>query len=394
MATIDDNRWMARAIQLAKRGLYTTDPNPRVGCVIVKHGVLLAEGFHARAGAPHAERHALSQLSAAQTRGACAYVTLEPCSHTGRTGPCADALINAGITRVVMAMTDPNPKVAGNGMRRLRAAGIEVVEGIQQAQAQALNPGFIKRFTQGRPKVTLKLAMSLDGRTAMASGESFWITGDAAREDVQRLRARSSAIITGMGTFEADDPSLTVRPDGWRLAAYHPGATPHGDNKAASNWIRQPLRVLLDSQGRADLQRKFFRAPGKQLVVTASAAGCQRFSEAGIDAIALGQPPQPQAEASPSNHIDLDALVDELARRDCNELLVEAGATLSGAFIEAGLVDALVVYQAPVLLGHTARPLVAMNIATMADKQALELIDERRIGDDHRFVYRLLENTA
>lgn len=411
MATIDDDRWMAHAIKLAERGLYTTDPNPRVGCVIVRDGVLLAAGFHARAGEPHAERNALNQLDTTQTRGACAYVTLEPCSHTGRTGPCADALIAAGISRVVVAMTDPNPKVAGSGIKRLHGAGIEVVEGVQQAPARALNPGFIQRFSQGRPKITLKLAMSLDGRTAMASGESLWITGSAAREDVQRLRARSSAVITGMGTFEADDPSLTVRPESWQQSSYNSHTAEEtrtaSDAAVSQNtsavadayWVRQPLRVLLDSQGRADIKRKFFCSPGQPLVVTTSDACCQRFQAAGIDAIALPQArslsqtttePNTAKPATPTpGRIDLQALVRELARRDCNELLVEAGATLAAAFIEARLVDELVVYQAPVLLGQTARPLVALNIATMANKQALELIDERRIGRDHRFIYRL-----
>ena len=214
-----DHQYMARALQLARRGLYTTDPNPRVGCVLVRDGAVVGEGFHARAGTPHAERHALAQAGE-RARGATAYVTLEPCSHTGRTGPCADALIDAGVTRVVAAMEDPNPLVAGQGLQRLADAGIATAVGLLEAEARALNPGFVSRMTRQRPYIRIKIAASVDGRTAMANGESQWITGPAAREDVQRLRARSSAVITGVGTVLADRPSYTVRPRQWRLAEY------------------------------------------------------------------------------------------------------------------------------------------------------------------------------
>ena len=215
-----DQQCMLRALYLARRALYTTDPNPRVGCVLARDGAVIAEGFHPRAGEPHAERYALAAAGDA-ARGATAYVTLEPCSHTGRTGPCADALIQAGVARVVVAMQDPNPQVAGNGLRKLRDAGIEVEVGPQEQEARALNPGFIRRMSGQRPLVRIKAAASLDGRTAMASGESQWITGPQAREDVQRLRARSSAIVTGIGTVLADRPSYTVRPEQWTLGRYH-----------------------------------------------------------------------------------------------------------------------------------------------------------------------------
>lgn len=365
--TPDDTRWMSLALQQAQRGLYTTDPNPRVGAVLVKDGRLLATGFHERAGEPHAERVALDRLPAGVASGATCYVTLEPCSHTGRTGPCADALIAAGIARVVVAMSDPNPKVAGAGIARLRAAGIQVEVGLLEAEARALNPGFISRCTHQRPYVRVKLAMSLDGRTAMESGESFWITGAAAREDVQRLRARSSAVITGLGTLLADDPSLNVRPQDWQLADY------------GSTDVRQPLRVLLDSEGKATPAHKWFAAAGNTLVATASDEAKARLVARGLDAMTLGK----------EGRVDLATLLAELARRECNEVLVEAGATLSAAFVEAGLVDELVIYQAPVLLGQTARPLLALDIATMADAKRLTLVDERRIGQDRRLTFKL-----
>lgn len=249
-----DSGYMQRALTLAERGLYTTDPNPRVGCLIVRDGKVVGEGWHLRAGEPHAERHALTMAGDA-ARGATCYVTLEPCSHTGRTGPCADALIAAGIIRVVAAMQDPNPLVAGQGLAKLRAAGISVECGLLEEQARALNPGFIKRMQTGLPLVRIKLAMSLDGRTAMASGESKWITGAAARRQVQRLRARSSAIVTGIGTVLADDPALTVRvEDG--LANDYPGA------------VRQPLRVVLDRKLRLPLDAKLLSEDGDVLVIS------------------------------------------------------------------------------------------------------------------------------
>lgn len=369
--TAADHAFMSRALQLAAQGLYTTDPNPRVGCVIVRDEEIVGEGFHARAGEPHAEVNAL-RMAGERAGGATVYVTLEPCSHHGRTGPCADALIGAGPARVVVAMQDPNHQVRGNGMAKLRAAGIAVDVGVLESEACALNPGFIARMTRGMPFVRLKLAMSLDGRTAMADGASQWITGPEAREDVQRLRARSGAVLTGIGTLLADNPALTVRPDEWRHGVY------------AHEWVRQPLRVLLDRELRAAPEAALFAAAGGETLVVAedrvlaSPAGGRRaelLRAQGVEVIGL-----PVVGAG----IALAALMTELGLREVNELLVEAGATLAGAFVAAGLVDELVVYAAPVLLGSQARPLLALPIAGMADKIPLILKDVRMLGGDIR----------
>lgn len=368
-AVHSDVHWMSQALQQARKGLFTTSPNPRVGCVLVKNDQLLASGFHHRAGEPHAERNALNQLSAEQSSGATCYVTLEPCSHTGRTGPCANALIDAGVARVVVAIRDPNPLVAGQGIAVLQAAGIAVTEGVLATEAARLNQGFIKRFTRQHPWVTVKLAISLDGRTAMASGESFWITDHAAREDVQRLRARSCAIVTGMGTLLADNPAMTVRADGWQHADY-PG-----------DWVRQPLRVLVSTDGLDKKPDQKLFADSNVLVVTAGQPAAQRTQELGVAAIAVG--------ADGPARVDLFALLKELAARGCNEVLVEAGATLSAAFVEQNLVDELVVYQAPLLLGQSARPALALDIATMNDKRVLTLVDARCIGQDWRYIFAL-----
>lgn len=359
-----DQRCMLRALELARRGLYTTDPNPRVGCVIARHGEIIAEGFHARAGEPHAERHALA-AAGDRARGATAYVTLEPCSHTGRTGPCADALVAAGVARVVVAMEDPNPQVAGRGLRKLRDAGIRVEVGLQEQDARALNPGFIRRMGGQRPYIRIKAAASLDGRTAMASGESQWITGAAAREDVQRLRARSSAIITGIGTVLADRPSYTVRPEQWTRADY------------GSDWVRPPLRVILDRDLRTPVDVPVVTAEGECLIVGGEAHPERQsaLQAAGAEVIHL--------PASGSG-IDLQALLAELARRECNEILVECGATLAGAFVQEGLFDELIVYLAPALLGTDARGLLALPLARMAEKIPLQWQDVRRVGDDLR----------
>ncbi len=363
MITAFDRQCMARALQLARRALYTTDPNPRVGCVIAHDDVIIAEGFHQRAGEAHAERHALAAAGDA-ARGATAYVTLEPCSHTGRTGPCADALIEAGIGRVVAAMEDPNPQVAGNGFGKLRAAGIQVEVGLLEAEARALNPGFIRRMGDQRPYVRIKVAASLDGRTAMASGESQWITGAAAREDVQRLRARSSAIVTGIGTVLADRPSYTVRPEQWTRAEY------------GSSVVRQPLRVVLDRQLRTPPDSPVI-GTGPCLIVAGEARPAPQaaLENAGAEVIRL-----PVRGAG----IDLEALLAELACRQCNEVLVECGATLAGAFVRQGLFDELVVYVAPALLGSDARPLLTLPFARMAEKIPLQWHEIRRVGDDLR----------
>jgi len=370
MFTRLDYQYMARALQLAEQGLYTTDPNPRVGCVLVRDGEIVGEGFHARAGEPHAERHALA-AAGDRARGATAYVTLEPCSHTGRTGPCADALVAAGVARVVAAMEDPNPLVAGNGMQTLAAAGIETASGLLEADARALNPGFISRMTRQRPYLRIKIAASVDGRTAMASGESQWITGPAAREDVQRLRARSSAVITGVGTVLADRPSYTVRPQQWALTDYQ-------QHSGGSDRVRQPLRVILDRTLQTPPDVPVVSAPGHCLLVAGEQhPGRQNALEfAGAEVMLL--------PASGSG-IDLQQLLIELNRRECNEVLVECGATLAGAFVREGLFDELIVYMAPALLGSSARPLLGLpQLASMSEKVSLKWQDVRQVGDDLR----------
>lgn len=351
-----DAAFMAHAIRLAERGLYTTDPNPRVGCVIVRAGRVVGEGWHARAGEPHAEVHALRAAGEA-ARGATAYVTLEPCCHHGRTPPCIDALIEAGVTRVVAAMTDPDPRVAGQGLARLKAAGIAVEDGVLAEAARALNPGFISRHTRARPYVRLKLAASLDGRTALANGESRWITGDAARNDVQRFRARSSAIVTGIGTVRADDPALNAR---------LPDAT------------RQPLRVVVDSRLDTPPGARVLARPGECLIAAAvdDAARAQRLREAGAR---VGFFPAPDAR------VDLRALLAGLAAEGANEVWVEAGPRLAGAFMSARLIDELVLYFAPHVLGDSARGMFALPALTaLSQKIALEIVDVRAVGADWR----------
>ena len=379
-----DHECMARALELARRALYTTDPNPRVGCVLAHDGLIIAEGFHARAGDPHAERNALA-TAGEHARGATAYVTLEPCSHTGRTGPCADALIEAGVARVVAAMEDPNPQVAGTGLQRLRDAGIQVDTGLQEADARALNPGFVLRMSQGRPLIRIKAAASLDGRTAMASGESQWITGPEAREDVQRLRARSSAIVTGIGTVLADRPSYTVRPEQWRHGEYADGP------------VRAPLRVILDPALRTPVDSPVVTADGPCLIAHADDPGAapeerrRALEHAGAELLALpraraGSDPAEPAAATRAERrgLDLHALVAELTRRECNEVLVECGATLAGAFVREALFDELIVYLAPTLLGADARGLLDLPFDRMDQQIRLQWSDLRRVGDDLR----------
>jgi len=358
--TDTDARHMARALELARRGLYTTDPNPRVGCVITKAGRVVGEGFHERAGAPHAEINALRAAGDA-ARGATVYLTLEPCCHHGKTPPCTDALVSAGVARVVAAMQDPNPRVAGQGFAELKQAGIECASGLMQAEAEDLNPGFANRMQRGRPYVRVKLAASLDGRTALASGESKWITGEPARADVQHWRARSSAILTGIGTVLADDPALTVR-------AFDIG--------------RQPRRVVLDSRLRMSPQAKMLTLPGTTLVVTAASDGvrAEALQNAGAEVLALEK----------DGHVDLAALMQALAAREVNELLVEAGATLSGALLEAGLADELVLYYAPLLLGDNGRGMFRLDAVTqMAARVELEIKDARPIGRDWRVIAKV-----
>ncbi|MEH6800775.1 MAG: bifunctional diaminohydroxyphosphoribosylaminopyrimidine deaminase/5-amino-6-(5-phosphoribosylamino)uracil reductase RibD [Halopseudomonas sabulinigri] len=364
-----DRELMSRALELAARGLYTTEPNPRVGCVLVHGEQVVGEGWHVQAGEGHAEVNALAQAGE-RARGATAYVTLEPCSHFGKTPPCADALIKAGVSRVVAAMQDPNPQVAGKGLQRLRDAGIEVTCGLLEEQARELNPGFIKRMQQGLPWVRVKLAMSLDGRTAMASGESKWITGPAARADVQRLRARSGAVISGADSVLLDDSALTVRASELGLSA----------DEAAAAVQRQPLRVLIDSLRRVPLEQRFFREAGPTLVISTSAEqAAESYQSIGSELLAL---------PGDDGKVDLVTVLRNLAERGCNEVLVEAGAGLSGAFWRAGLVDELIVYMAPRLLGSQARPLMQLPFESMSEAMDIAVTDMRAIGQDWRITAR------
>jgi len=360
-----DYRYMSRALQLAERGLYTTAPNPRVGCVLVKDNQIVGEGWHAIAGGPHAEIVALEQAGEA-AYGATAYVTLEPCCHHGKTPPCSDALIAAGVVRVVAAMVDPNPQVAGEGLRQLQQAGIETAAGLLATQAEALNPGFVQRMRIGRPFVRSKLAMSVDGRTAMASGESKWITGEAARRDVQHMRARSCAIMSGIGTVLADDPSLTVRLENGELAN------------------RQPLRVILDPHLSTPENARFLSQPGESLIITATEEPelQQRLEQAGAEVIYL--PHGPDA-------IDLHALMRVLAEREINEILLETGAILSGAVLRAGIIDELLIYMAPKLMGDGARGLFhTPGLDKLADAVSLDIQDMRAVGQDWRITARIV----
>ncbi|WP_093028886.1 bifunctional diaminohydroxyphosphoribosylaminopyrimidine deaminase/5-amino-6-(5-phosphoribosylamino)uracil reductase RibD [Thiocapsa roseopersicina] len=361
---------MARAVQLAELGRFTTDPNPRVGCLIVRDGVVVGEGWHRRAGEPHAERHALIEAGE-RARGATAYVTLEPCCHQGRTPPCTDGLLEADVARVVCAMVDPNPLVAGRGLRLLAEAGVAVETGLLEAEARALNPGFIKRMEQGRPYVRCKLAASLDGRTAMASGESQWITGEAARRDVQRLRAGSSAILTGIGTLLADDPSLNVRLGAEELPGMRPG-----------EGIRQPLRVVLDSRWRTPPTARILTLPGTTLIVGAVDDPRRMAELKGAGAEVYLCP-------GDSGRVDLGALMSELARREINEVLLETGPTLAGAAISEGLVDEILIYLAPHLMGDAGRGLFSLpGIDRMRDRIPLAIVDVRAVGRDLRVTAR------
>ncbi|MET0121057.1 MAG: bifunctional diaminohydroxyphosphoribosylaminopyrimidine deaminase/5-amino-6-(5-phosphoribosylamino)uracil reductase RibD [Candidatus Thiodiazotropha sp. 6PLUC9] len=360
-----DHRFMGRAIQLAKQGWYTTQPNPRVGCLLVKDGEIVGEGYHRRAGELHAERNALADAGAA-AKGATAYVTLEPCCHQGRTPPCTEGLIEAGVKRVVAAMADPNPKVAGEGFERLKQAGIEVLSGVMKAQAEALNPGFIKRMTQGLPFVRCKMAMSLDGRTAMANGESQWITSADARRDVHRLRAASHAIMTGIGTLVADDPSMNVRLTHQELGIDEDLPIPH------------PVRVVLDPNLDAPVTAKMFNQPGPTLVVCSDENPTHgaALEAAGAQVITL-----PGDQKS----LDLNEVLQFLASQEINEVMLESGATLAGAMLEQGLIDELIIYQAPHLMGNSARGLFTIpGLEQMSQRIALQITDLRQIGPDIR----------
>ncbi len=364
-----DRGWMNRALALAGRGLYTTSPNPHVGCVIVRDGQVVGEGFHARAGGPHAEVEALAQAGE-RARGATAYVTLEPCSHVGRTPACAPQLVAAGVERVVSAMVDPDPRVAGRGHALLREAGVSVTEAIAPTAARELNRGFVSRMERGRPWITVKIAQSLDGRSALASGESQWITGPGSRRDVQFLRARQCAVLSGIDTVLTDSARLNVR-----LSA---------EELDIEGEVRQPSRVVLDSGLRLPPFAAIFDEPAPVWIYTRDVSdGVHHEALIKRETTLIEAPPVPRLG------MDLDFILADLAARGINDLLVEAGAKLAGAFVAAGLVDELVVYQAPLLLGHQARPALALPEPDgLADIARWQLVDERRIDDDLRLTLR------
>ena len=354
-----DHGMMARALQLAERGLWTTSPNPRVGCVLVRNGKIVGEGWHEKAGEPHAEVHAL-RAAGDRARGATAYVTLEPCSHHGRTPPCAEALISAGVSRVVAAMSDPNPLVAGQGLSMLTAAGIVTASGLLESEARELNIGFVSRMTRGRPWLRLKAAASLDGKTALNNGVSQWITGPEARRDGQRWRARACAILTGIGTVRDDDPQLTVR-------------------EVATT--RQPLRVVVDSRLETPLTARILQG-GPALVAAAvdNEKRANSLRSAGAEVLVL-----PNA----AGKVELKTLLEELARRGINEVHAEAGCKLNGSLLREGLVDELLLYLAPCVIGHDASGLFNLPELTSLDgKRRLQIRDLRQIGEDIRLIAR------
>ncbi|MDP0589217.1 MAG: bifunctional diaminohydroxyphosphoribosylaminopyrimidine deaminase/5-amino-6-(5-phosphoribosylamino)uracil reductase RibD [Candidatus Endonucleobacter bathymodioli] len=365
----DDHRYMAKAIQLAKVGAWTTMPNPKVGCVIVRNGEIVGEGWHEWAGEAHAEIHGLNQARE-QAKGATVYVSLEPCSHYGRTPPCAEALIKAGVAKVICSTKDPNPAVAGKGLSMLENAGVAVSCGLLAMEALSLNEGFVKRMKTGRPWVKAKLGMSMDGRTAMASGESRWITCSDARSDVQRLRAASCAIISGVGSIIEDDSSLTVREQELRLP----------NSKLISK--KQPLRVVVDSKLRTPASAKVITSNGRCLIVATERADIsnkQTLLASGAEVL---------IQENNTGQVCLKLLLEELGQRGCNEVLVEAGATLAGAMLQECLLDEIILYMAPVLLGSSAKPLFDLSLATISDKQALVIADIRSVGQDWRITAR------
>jgi diaminohydroxyphosphoribosylaminopyrimidine deaminase/5-amino-6-(5-phosphoribosylamino)uracil reductase len=352
---------MTQALRLAEQGLYSTQPNPRVGCFIVKNQQLIGQGAHLKAGEPHAEVFALREAGLA-ANGADVYVTLEPCNHHGRTPPCVDALINAGVKRVVVAMQDPNPLVAGSGLKRLQAHGIVVESGLMQAEALALNPGFISRMTRGRPYVRSKIAASLDGRTSLKNGKSFWITGEAARLDVQRWRAQSCAIVTGIGTILADNPSMNVRLD--------------------IPLIRQPLRVVVDSQLQMPANCKMLEAGqlvnSPVLIAYANDVNnnAPALKAAGVELLHI---------PNLIGRVDLNALLETLAQRGVNEVLLEAGQGLNGVFLQANLIDEFIFYYAPKLMGVDAKGMFAIaELTEMQQATDLQILEVRQIGQDIR----------
>lgn len=359
---MQDELYMARALKLAARGRFTTHPNPNVGCVIVKDGEIVGEGFHYRAGEPHAEVHAL-RMAGEQAQGATAYVTLEPCSHHGRTPPCCEALIAAGVSRVVAAMQDPNPQVAGRGLYRLQQEGVDVSHGLMMNEAEALNKGFLKRMRTGFPWIQLKMGASLDGRTAMASGESQWITSPQARRDVQRLRAQSHAILTSSATVLADDPALTVRWD--ELNADTQALYPQEN-------LRQPLRIVIDSQNRVTPQHRIVEQAGETL-----------FARTREDERQWPENVRTLLVPEHNGRLDLVVLMMLLGKQQINSIWVEAGSTLAGALLEAGLVDELIVYIAPKLLGSDARGLCVLpGLEKLEQAPHFKFNEIRHVGPD------------
>lgn len=352
-----DRKFMQRALHLAERGRFGAHPNPMVGCVLVREDEIVGEGWHQLAGEAHAEINAMHDAGS-QAQGATAYVTLEPCAHQGKTPPCCDALIAAGISTVIIAREDPNPKVNGQGIARLAKAGITVKTGLLKDAADVLMAGFLSRVARGRPRVRLKIAASLDGRTAMASGESQWITGAAARADVQRLRAEAGAILTGVGTVLADNPALTVRATEFN---------PHS---------RQPLRVILDSRLRTPTSARMLTLDGGTLIYCREAGNAGELGDAGAEIIHL---------ESDGEFIDLATVLEQLAGREINDVLVEAGPTIVGQFLMQRLVDELVIYQAPQILGSETRGMATTpGWARLADRMSLNIIEMTPIGDDLR----------
>jgi len=356
--------YMARALRLAEQGRYSTHPNPRVGCVIVKDGVVVGEGAHLRAGEPHAEVHAL-RAAGEGARGADLFVTLEPCAHHGRTPPCADALVAAGVRKVWVAMLDPNPKVAGGGIEKLRAAGIEVETGLMAAEAERLNRGFMARMRRGRPWVTLKLAASLDGRTAMASGESQWITSEPARADVHRLRAEAGAVMTGVATVMADNPQLNVR-------LFAPDAA------ADASWLVQPDRIVLDSAARVPVTARIWEGEARRFWLVGETP---KAVPPGVQVLQIKRDGDGSLNLADAFHV--------LAEHEVNEVLLECGPRLAGAALKAGLVDEIVAYVAPTLLGHEARPFAYMpGLERLSQRIELQFVDVRSVGPDLRLTMR------
>ena len=358
MFSSDDHRFMARALQLAERGLYTATPNPRVGCVVVREGRIIGEGWHEKAGQAHAEANALAAAAAAgeSAERATVYVTLEPCNHLGRTPPCTDALINAGVARVVAAMRDPNANVTGGGLQRLQSAGIAAQHGLMQQEARQLNHGFVSRMTRGRPWLRLKVAASLDGKTALVNGTSQWITGTEARRDGHAFRARACAVLTGAGTVLEDDPRLTVR-------------------DVATT--RQPLRVVVDSKFEVPLSAKILEG-GNALVACARDDPAKAAALRAMDVDTVRLP-------NPDGKVDLLLLMQELAKREINEVHAEAGSRLNGSLLRAGLVDELLLYLAPMLIGDSARGMFSLpELAELAGARRLEMFDQRMVGGDLR----------